>query len=77
MLMKCFISFLVFITQIVEASDTIYWAPNESYSAIYVDVNSQIAHKMPDLGYPLGTGKRDAVLQVETYIAAGGVPELP
>ena len=66
---------------IYKADSGSFWhhilAPNESYSAIYVDVDSQIAHKMPDLGYPLGTGKRDAVLQVETYIAAEGVPELP
>ena len=39
---------------IYKADSGSFWhhilAPNESYSAIYVDVDSQIAHKMPDLG---------------------------
>ena len=38
-------------------------------------INAQVAHKMPDLGYPLSTANVDAVLQGETAIAAGVISE--
>ena len=77
LLMKCFKPFLRCMRQMEGASNSLIWAPYCSHNAISAEVDSQIAHKIPDFGYPRWNEEGDDGLLGEISIAAEAAHILP